>query len=251
MNEMNRQKDLIYLIIVIIIFGLVLGFGSHKKYSSTITDVSWPNCGSKTIINYQEGIIGVTGGLDFHPNPCLRAETSWFGHYALYINSGYPGMNSQRKFVTSPLHCTPADSNCLAYNYGFAAAQYALRVADQAGAYTNLWWIDVETDNSWTNSTLVNRASLEGMIAAIRQGSFLPEIGIYSTPDQWAIITGGWHNKLPIWIATGALNSHSAALACQTIPFTDGPMWLSQYTTVLDGNIACSNSFTQRVSGLQ
>ena len=111
-----------------------------------------------------------------------------------------------------------------------------------------MWWLDVETDNSWTTNTLVNRAVLEGAVAAIEQNVFLAKVGIYSTTDQWKEITGGWRNGLPAWLATGAASQQSAARACATPAFNGGPLWLSQYTTNIDGNVACSPAFSKRLS---
>jgi hypothetical protein len=227
---------------------LILIFSSQKKISKTIVDVSWPNCKTIPATNFQQGIIGVTGGLDFKPNPCLSEETTWFGHYALYMNTGYPGVAYGKKYISSPRRCIIADRQCLAYNYGFAAAKYGLHVAARSGAYSDLWWLDVETDNSWTNSTSVNRAVLQGAIAAIQQNSFLGEVGIYSTPNQWQAITGGWNSGLPAWLGTGLASENGAARQCQMKAFTGGTIWLSQYTIKLDQNVACSSAFTERLS---
>lgn len=236
----------IFIVLLVILLGLAIT--SKKKISSTIVDVSWPNCKASPSTDFQEGIIGVTGGLDFRPNPCLAAETTWFERYALYMNTGYPGVSYGKKYLSSPRHCIISNKQCLGYNYGFAAAKYGLRQAARSGAYSDLWWLDVETDNSWTNSRSVNRAVLQGAIAAIEQNSFLAEVGVYSTPNQWKIITGEWHNSLPVWLGTGLLNENGAARQCHTTSFTGGAIWLSQYTTNLDDNVACLPAFTQRLS---
>jgi len=38
------------------------------------TDVSWPNCRASAAGDNAFGIVGVTGGLDFKPNPCMYLE---------------------------------------------------------------------------------------------------------------------------------------------------------------------------------
>lgn len=245
----DRGKFVAWIIIVALI-GVTIGLLATKKpVSQKIVDVSWPNCKANPTTNFHEGIIGVTGGLDFRPNPCLSLETGWFvGHYALYMNTGYPGVAYGKKYMNAPLRCTISNKQCLAFNYGFAAAKYGVGVAARAGAYSNMWWLDVETDNSWTNSQAVNRAVLEGAIVAVMQNSFLSKVGIYSTPDQWQALTGGWNIHLPAWLATGATNPQSAARACKMAAFTGGALWLSQYTTNIDANVACSQAFSQRLS---
>ncbi len=247
---MKDRGKLTAWIIIVALVGVTLGLlAVRKPVSQTIVDVSWPNCRSNLPTNFREGIIGVTGGLDFHANHCLGQETTWFvGHYALYMNTGYPGATRGKKFMSSPRHCTVTDNQCLAYNYGFAASEYGLRLAANSGAYSNMWWLDVETDNSWTTSTAVNQASLMGAVAAIQQNSFLAKVGFYSTTDQWQEITGGWKNGMPAWLATGAASEQSAARACSTTAFNGGPLWLSQYTTSIDGNVACSPAFSERLS---
>ncbi len=246
---MRRKRKIIYTVLgVLFVAVAVSGFFAHKKVSHTIIDVSWPNCKSIPTTDFQEGVIGVTGGLDFKPNPCLTKETTWFSRYALYMNTGYPGRSYGKKYMNSPQQCGSTDDECLAYNYGFAAAAYGTRLAAQDGAYSDLWWLDVETDNSWTNNTQVNRAVLEGAVAAIRQNSLFAQVGIYSTPSQWATITGKWHNHLPAWIGTGLLTAQSAAKQCHTKAFTGGSFWVSQYTTKLDINVTCSGAFSQRLN---
>lgn len=209
----------------------------------TVIDVSWPNC-RDTVSNSQDyGIVGVNGGLDFRVNSCLAKETTWFSRYALYVNTGYPGIKYAREFPTYPRQCIYNDTNCLAYNYGYNATLYSINYANSRGAYSLSWWLDVETDNSWTENLKDNRASLSGAIDAIRQHVFLSKIGIYSALDQWKTITGGWDNQLPDWIGTGGQKIITAQEACTSRGFSDGSIWLTQYTPWLDQDYLCSQSF--------
>jgi hypothetical protein len=221
-----------------------------KDYRHTIVDVSWPNCGTsaKTGDVFATGIIGVTGGLDFHPNPCLGQEATWFSHYAVYINTGYPGRARGQKYLSSPRHCAPTEDSCLAYNYGFNAATYAIRYASLQNVHADIWWLDVETENSWTDNFLVNRQFLRGAEAATKQKVWFATVGIYSSPNQWNEIVGPWQNKLPVWLATGATDKNTAVQVCRTKSFTGGSTWLSQYTIKYDQNFPCSNQFTQHVT---
>jgi hypothetical protein len=236
---MKARATTILAAVVVLLGVLSAAHSSAKPYSKTIVDVSWPNCKTAPAELYGAGIIGVNGGLDFRPNPCLATETSWFVNYALYINTGYPGSNSARKFPSLPKRCGHSDKQCLAYNYGFNATQYAIRYADLQDAHATQWWLDVETDNSWTDNFLVNRASLRGAAAAVRQNVLFSTVGIYSSPEQWKIITGSWQNGLPAWLATGSSNKSVAAKACRGRAFTGGATWLSQYTQGLDKNLPC------------
>jgi hypothetical protein len=226
----------------------VLIHPAGKDYRSTIVDVSWPNCGAKTMDVFATGIVGVTGGLDFHPNPCAGEEAGWFSHYAVYINTGYPGRAYGQKYKSSLLHCGIKQDVCLAYSYGYNAALYAIRQANLQNVHADMWWLDVETENSWTDNFLVNRQFIRGAEAAIKQNVWSATAGIYSSRTQWNEIMGPWQNKLPVWWATGAKNKAGAAKWCREKSFTGGPVWLSQYTIKYDENFTCSGQFTQRVT---
>jgi hypothetical protein len=218
------------------------------NYKNTIVDVSWPNCGKTPGDVFATGILGVNGGLDFHPNPCLGTESTWFSQYAVYMNTGYPGKARARKFMNMPRHCGFSDSVCLAYNYGFNAALYSIKYANLQNVHPNMWWLDVETENSWSDNFLANRQFLKGAEAAIKKQFWSPAVGIYSAPLQWDQIVGPWHDKLPVWLATGGTSKATAANACHEPAFTGGNIWLTQYTIKFDQNFACSNQFTHHVT---
>lgn len=227
---------------------VALLIGASKPVSSAIVDVSWPNCKTAPKQDFKTGIIGVTGGRNFHPNPCLAQETSWFGRYALYINTGYPGRQYGKKYKSFPRHCKLSDSPCLAYNYGFNAARYAVNYANLQNAHASLWWLDVELVNSWTFRTDVNSEFLKGAVAGIKQSGFFASVGFYSAKSQWDIITGGWHNSAPAWLATGETSPKPAIQACKNTAFTGGQIWLTQYTRKLDENFPCSTKFKESLT---
>jgi hypothetical protein len=239
---MNARAMTAIVAVIVLVGAIIAGHPSAKPYSSGLIDVSWPNCKTEPDHFHNNGIIGVTGGLDFHANPCLAQETSWFASYSLYINTGYPGSQSLRKFPASPKRCAPGALQCPAYNYGYNATLYAIRYADLQNAHATKWWLDVETENSWTDNFLVNRASLQGAIDAIKQNVPFSEVGVYSSPDQWAILTGKLHNGLPAWLATGSTARAAAVQACRQQGFTGGRLQLTQYTQGLDQNLTCSAS---------
>lgn len=245
---MNKGAWLVAAGVIVLLTVAVLGRPTGTDYRRVIVDVSWPNCGAKTSDVFATGIVGVTGGLDFHPNPCAGEEAGWFSHYAIYMNTGYPGNARGQRFRSTPQHCGSKDNRCLAYNYGFNAALYAINYAAQQNVHAASWWLDVETENSWTDNFLVNRQFIRGAVAAIRQKVWFAEIGIYSSPNQWQEIVGPWQNKLPVWVATGATDKASAVKECKAKPFTGGKTWLSQYTIKFDENFPCSGQFINNVS---
>jgi hypothetical protein len=218
-----------------------------NQTATIVPDLSWPNCAVATAGGPSSGIIGVDGGLDFHPNPCLSSETKLFTSYALYLNTGYPGPAYAEKYADSPLACNQTDYLCLAYNYGYHAAEYSIGYANTQSAHSFMWWLDVETSNSWTNNVLQNQAALTGMIAAIKKDTLLPNIGFYSYPGQWNLITGDWHNGYPVWVATGSTSPALAISFCSDENFTGGSTWLSQYTPNLDQNYICSPTYSQHL----
>jgi hypothetical protein len=235
-----KYRMLALLIAVAVAIGLIATAQTVRPYSRTIVDLSWPNCTAPPDHNFYSGIIGVNGGLDFHYNPCLTQQAALFGQYTLYMNTGYPGVSYAKKFGNTPIPCIGNDNQCLAYDYGFQAAQRTIQYADLHNAHTNTWWLDVETDNSWSDSTTINRIALEGMLAAIHQDAPLTSIGFYAYPGQWNLITGNWDNGAAAWVATGTLSKAAAVAACHLPSFTGGPVLLTQYTAGLDHNISCT-----------
>jgi hypothetical protein len=245
MNNYYRHTILKYLGagLLVVLTGLVLisVFQSHSPSKPVIfTDVSWPNC-NKTVAldNTEWGIVGVSGGLDYRLNPCLKTEVSWFSHYGLYINTGYPGITAARKYSIGPNLCAADDRLCIAYDYGYQATVYDIHYAIKLGLVTPLWSLDVETANAWSNNPLNNSASLQGVINAIKQLTFKPTIVIYSTLNQWAAVTNNWRPATNSWLGTGDTSLVMAVNACQEPSFTNGLLRLTQYTPFLDQDYVC------------
>jgi hypothetical protein len=242
------MRWVVSLLVAVLMSLLILGFSDAAALNpypvkSTGIDVSWPksNCQAKPPTGTVFGIIGVSGGLDFKVNACLRQEAAWFGNnYSLYLNTGYPGADRGLRYQSSPEQCDRTALDCLAYNYGYNAALYALTYASRQNVHTTNWWLDVETDNSWTDDPAQNIQSLQGMITALQQHTFLPTIGIYAYPGQWNLITDSWHNGLTAWIATGSSSRSAAVADCQAPDFTGGRIIVSQYTQALDEDYSCT-----------
>jgi hypothetical protein len=240
----GRLSILIALVGLAIILAFSSSTASHTSNdSNTVTDLSWPNCQVKTV-NSPSGIVGINGGLDFHANPCAYYESSLFSTYAVYLNTGYPGPSYGKKFANTPDVCGPKNNICLAYNYGYNAALYSINYASLHGVHSYVWWLDVESSNSWTSNYMQNRAELSGMIAAIYAHTFLPTVGIYSYPGQWNAITNYWKNDIVSWVATGTSSHKVATKACSSKGFDGGLVELSQYTTALDNNYLCQQGYS-------
>ena len=189
-------------------------------------DISWPQCGGAFPAKAGFGIVGVTGGRPYTQNSCLAAEWQWAlsnkGAPAYYMNLANPG--------TSP----PAA-------YGANAAAYALNYAtSQTGASSavnHVWWIDVETTNTWSSNQAANVAVIQGALSYLKQHT-AKAVGIYSTGYQWGVITGGVRLGAPVW-AAGASSAASAPSMCGT-GFTGKPVKVVQYPAgAYDGDYRC------------
>jgi hypothetical protein len=236
---------------ILVVFApvLILSGGSFALSTSnpnTGTDVSWPNC-DVSPPNSSWGIVGVTGGLDFTKNQCVYKESTWFGHYGLYMNTGYPGVNYALKYASNPITCKISNNLCLAYNFGYNSAKYALDYASLQDVHSNQWWLDVETVNSWSSNLAENRADLEGAEAYINHNTLLTTVGFYSDSLQWTTITGNWKNQAPGWVATGSTSLAVAQQGCLGDSFTRGTLELSQYTLALDRDYSCSPYFASTI----
>jgi hypothetical protein len=227
-------------------------------------DISWPQCGSRLPTGQAFGIVGVTGGLANNTNPCLAQQLAWANKsvggtgqpkVALYVNTANPGAegswwptsNTYRgKTVTNPYgECTGSytDHAC-AYMYGYAKAYDDTTDRGISNPASYLWWLDVETMNTWQTDKAANAADLEGMVAHFR--SIGAQVGIYSTGYQWGQIVGTVSEtsnlrNLRSWIA-GAANASDAKARCTTsLPLTPGsPVVLVQFVSKnLDYNYSC------------
>ncbi len=224
-------------------------------YSGSGYDVSYPNCTDSVPTGSSFGIVGMTGGRPFSTNGC--AATEWNGALGLstgpsaYFNTGYAG--AYAKSITST--CSSASQKAGVYG---TLAKHALAQAEQAWAVgcsevdwarsvlstvtsgaPAMWWADIETGNSWSLTTSLNRFTIDGISFEMQQGS-LTLGGVYSTSASWIKITGSatW-TPTPVptanWVA-GAAGCPSSS------PFNPGsPTWLAQtgQTGGVDVDTAC------------
>ena len=189
-------------------------------------DVSYPNCSTK-LPTASFGIVGVNGGRVYNYNSCLAAQAKNFKDLSLYINTGLNDSTSSPYFAAALQECN-GDTTCAAYHYGYNAAVDSLNYAASQGVSSTKWWLDVETENTWSTDTSLNRQSIQGAyVALVASGASL--VGVYSTTAQWGTITGGWKNNWPNWGATTWTTAKQAKTYCTGHEFTGGPTLLIQF----------------------
>jgi hypothetical protein len=138
--------------------------------------------------------------------------------------------------------CSPENELACAYDFGFNAAAQAFAYAQEATggrAVGRVWWLDVETDNSWKYGDIpTNRASLQGSLEFLeRQPGVI--VGVYSTPKMWGFIAGDHYLPVPNWMA-GATTAAEAVAHCDpAFSATGGPVVLSQWVEEFDNDWVC------------
>jgi hypothetical protein len=245
-------------------------------------DVSYPECGGALPLGQAFGVVGVNGGRANTFNPCLSGELSWAAYkssgdsvepkVSVYLNTGDPG-NSYlgeevadwpNSGVTPYGDCLPTViyarlwgagqmSAACAFAYGYQKAEADVlwlgtaarrdHLPTQPAAYP--FWLDVETTNSWQNSTVLNTADLEGMVSAL-QGNGVEHLGVYAFTPQWDQITGGVVSLAsgPLvassdWIPVGG-SLATAESGCQQPPFIGTTMAITQFGSgPFDADFAC------------
>jgi hypothetical protein len=225
-------------------------------------DISWPQC-SKTLPTGQAfGIVGVNNGLANNTNPCFAKELSWAQASkggtgqplaALYVNTANPGLAGSW-WPTSNTYggadvpnaygtCDGTDTAACAYMYGYAKAYDDVNIRGVSNPSSYLWWLDVETGNSWETNKIANAADLEGMTAYFQ--SIGAKVGLYSTTYQWGQIAGRVSstsnlNNLQSWIP-GASSATSAKTACSSAQLTaNSPVTVTQFVSQnLDYDYSC------------
>jgi len=207
--------------------------------------------------------VGVNDGIAVTTNPCLSTELLWAeqslgtqnqGKVQLYVNTGNPGTagrwpsnNVDSQGNTSPNPdgtCDGSISTACAWQYGWNRAvddvqDKLIPAAQSAGVDTTpsdyMWWLDVETVNSWDSSNLQNnRADLEAMVTYFQSRGIT--VGVYSISSMWSTIVGTVPsdsnlNGLRSWIP-GATDQNGAQSNCSLPSLTSGgSVSLTQFTT--------------------
>ena len=229
-------------------------------------DISFPQCDARSHIalpgDFPFAVVGVNGGTASTANPCFESEynsalllsgRTGQPHAAVYVNTGNPALAAtwwpSHDVTKSGTSVADPDGTCdhtagvaCAYVYGYSMAQADYRrVRGTVWRQPRMWWLDVETTNTWQSDTAANSASLSGMVDYFQAEGL--DVGIYSTSYQWAKIAGTTTVDSPLaglrsWLAGGS--ETGAPADCQRAPLTPGGrVAMIQYVTYLDNDFSC------------
>jgi hypothetical protein len=254
-HRRGHRVALSLLVAVISLFAVPVGTVTSAAAGPLVgSDISWPQCGQAYPATPAFGIVGVNGGRPYNHNPCLTSEFRWAaagaGPVQLYINTANPGAAGsgldwygQR---SPDAGCRPTNEAACAFDYGYGAAgdAYAFATSRVPAGTGHVWWLDVETGNSWSPDQRANLAVIAGSIAFLRARSVL--VGIYSTRYQWGIITGGASlPTIPNWVPGAARADQAPAFCAASRSFSGGPVVMTQYTTHFDFDYLCPGAQLQ------
>lgn len=230
-------------------------------------DISFPQCAATSHVDLPAGIpfaiVGINGGSANNDNPCLQSEynsalllagTTGQPHASVYVNTGNPALagawwptgdtaQDGAPVANPDGTCEHRAGSACAYVYGYsmARADYQ-RAVDRLTRVPNLWWLDVETTNTWQADLPANSASLSGMVDYFQSKGLT--VGIYSTSLQWKKIAGVTPSTshlagLLSWLAGGTYVG--APKDCQKPPLTPGGrVAMIQFVTHLDNDYSCA-----------
>ena len=220
---------------------------SNLYYSGIGYDTSYPQ-GTATSTPPGFAIIGLGHGRPFTANTYASSEvqlainagasTSFYfntGYALAYAKSDYADCTKQSSYEY-PLFSGHLQSQMqAAWAIGCSESEYATLVAP-AGDSPVAWWADIETGNSWSKNTVLNQATVDGIIYELHAKSSVP-VGVYSTPSMWQQITGTSYVNSGIdadW-QTGVTTCPSAGFTLTGSPTTLAPTWIIQNGTTSVG----------------
>jgi hypothetical protein len=196
-------------------------------------DISWPQCNQPLPSGaFAFAVLGVNDGRAFTENPCLGEEAAWAGGAltSVYMNLNAPPPGDPAAASGPAGQCAAGDGGCLAYNYGYNAAVDSYRSAAAQRLSGGVWWIDVETGNTWDANTANNARTIQGALDAL--GTRGAVVGIYSTFRQFPEIAGSYIPAVPIWVPqSNPSTSLNAYCTDPSLGFGGGRPWLVQYQT--------------------
>jgi hypothetical protein len=200
------------------------GPASPYQHRALGYDLSYPNCVHARPTTKAFAIVGVNGGKAFTFNSCLGRESGWYPGTpsAFYLNTGYE-LGFRRLIVAACRRSGSVRRGSIAEAYAIGCSEAASSVqhVTRVGlASPAVWWLDVETANSWSPNHTINTAVVRGIIDFLSRLTPSPTIGIYSRPRWWREITAGWRTETPEWVP-------SSTTFCPP-PFSVGPVWLHQ-----------------------
>lgn len=202
-------------------------------------DISWPQCPTNEVPSGQVAfaVIGISGGRPFTENECFLQQFSWAVQNSQSTPQIYVNIAGLKDGWTDPT-CAATDLPCNAYYYGKAAAVYAEATAKRYDADSPIWWLDVETANSWSTDQFLNDRVVGGAIEYLKATGH--RVGIYSTPRVWNLLMGSYAPGVPVWTA-GADDLQTAPARCSSAyAFGGGQVLMVQYVSEhLDANFSC------------
>jgi hypothetical protein len=241
MSTQHTTTARISLAIAVLLFTLasVTGASASSYYpgGSTGSDISFPQCGALPSSPGAFGIVGVTAGRAFSQNGCLTYEFAWakasgtLAPPSLYMNLQYPIGTTASYAMNGPKgKCSQKDKECQAYAYGWNAADNAYAYAKGKGAESSRWWLDIETANSWSAKTALNKLVIQGALDYFGREELGITAGIYSTQRMWTTVAGSFRPDVESWVAQAT--QQGADNSCTTsVPFGTGRVALVQYVS--------------------
>ena len=242
--------------IAFLVFSIALIFNTQTALAygiftggQTGYDISFPQGNISSLPStYDFLVIGVTDGRAYTDNPYLTSQVYLANGklLSLYMNLNAPVGSTVQGNTSSPKSCAKSDKVCQAYNYGYNAASHSYSFAHSKGAISTLWWLDIETGNSWSSTKAINDATIQGAIDYLNITGAGAIVGIYSTQSMWNTIAGSSFAPIqttttvtPNWIP-GATSTNPQLICSQTIT-ANGQAWLTQYISGgFDHDYACS-----------
>jgi GH25 family lysozyme M1 (1,4-beta-N-acetylmuramidase) len=148
------------------------------------------------------------------------------------------GRTAPRGLVGPAGTCGAEDRSCQSFNFGYNAALHAVAYARSQGVTAPFWWLDVETENTWSENRTLNARVIQGALDALRSQGLAA--GIYSTGYQWNEIAGSFSPGLPVWVAGASSRAQAQSFCTATAAFGGGTVVLVQYPDGLfSGEYAC------------
>jgi len=244
-----RAKSRFFLGAAVVIAALVstgvsASAATNGPYAGTGYDISYPQCNGTSLQSSLPsgsfGIVGVNHGRPFTSNPCFAAGYKYAATSgrtpSLYINTAYSGAyrrsitpycSQQLQSVAWRIGCSEAESS-----WGYAGKPKSTAVF--------AWWLDVETANSWSSSNVsLNQETIQGAADRLLQLDPAVPVGVYSTKQSWATITGATVVYTPV-NTSGEWVAGAAGLCATSNAFDGNPIWLSQFPNGgFDSDNAC------------
>lgn len=212
-------------------------------------DISYPQGGNSTsypATPFSFGVVGTTDGRAFSDNPYLSQQFAWAQQGnttppSLYMNLNAPVGSTVKGNTSTPTSCSHKDKLCQARNYGYNAAahsyEYALSLTPSVTS--SMWWLDVETGNSWSSDQAINAATIKGALSFFTQNNM--QAGVYSNSSMWNTIVGNnFTQAVPNWLAGNSINPSGLCTNNSGAFTAGGTLYLVQYSSGnFDGDFAC------------